>query len=465
MKRDERRGVHRLDSPARRRLLKFASASGLLACLERNIAMAQGATDFRAIVCIFLAGGNDGENTLIRHDTPGYQAYAAVRTSASGLNIPRDQLLPVQPARSATPPLGFHPSCAELASLFERKRLAVIANMGVLAAPVTRATVQASGATPANLFSHSDQQLITQTADPTGTSHFGWGGRIADRLDTFNVGTAFPPLVTTSGLRPFCAGMTSIPVSLGIGNNSQALGYSGDGRYDFDVLRDAAMREILAQERTNIYDAVAQLYAEEGFAAASVVAPILQGPNSMTAPHFSQLNSYFQGQIGNIARLIEAREQTKLKRQVFFAHQGGYDTHSGQLGIHAGLLAELSKGLGAFDRAMDAIGLSQKVTVLVISEFGRTFKPAGNQGTDHGWGNYAFVLGGAVNGGDVYGTLPTMALNGPDDFSDAGRWIPTTSLEQCGATLCRWFGIPESDLPYVFPNIAAFPNTNLGFMA
>ena len=154
-----------------------------------------------------------------------------------------------------------------------------------------------------------------------------------------------------------------------------------------------------------------------------------------------------------------------MKRQVFFVSQRGYDTHGDQSVSHQRLLTDLAPALSAFQEAVGALGLARNVTPFTLSEFGRTFKPASNAGTDHGWGNYAFVVGGAVKGGDFYGTVPTLTLNGPDDFGKEGHWIPTTSLEQYGATLCRWFGIAEADLPYVFPNIGAFPNTNLGFMA
>ena len=154
-----------------------------------------------------------------------------------------------------------------------------------------------------------------------------------------------------------------------------------------------------------------------------------------------------------------------MRRQVFYAHQWGYDTHGSQPTLQATLLGDLSRALKAFQDAMEAIALADTVTAFTLSDFGRTFKPASNQGTDHGWGNYAFVMGGAVKGGDFYGTVPAAALNGPDDFGKEGRWIPSTSVEQYGATLCRWFDIAEGDLSYIFPNIGAFANTRLGFMA
>jgi len=450
-------------SPTRRRLLESAAASALLAAVARNVTLAQTAPDYKALVCIYMQGGNDGENTLIRYDSTGYQSYAAIRSPASGLNIPQAQLLPIQPASSPTP-FGFHPACAPIKTLFDHKRLAIVANMGMLVQPSTRAGLETQGAPrPANLFSHSDQELALQSGDPAGFTRAGWGGRIADRLDSANPGTLFPALVSTNGLHTFASGRTSIPLTVPE-NPYFTLFSSGDNQYQYDVLRDAAMRDILAQDLSNGYDVAAQMLSEQGLASSSVVFPILQNSNSTVTTFFANLTSSVANQFRTVAHLIEGRGQTHLRRQVFYLHQWGYDTHGSQLALQQTLLGDLSQAMKAFHDAMSALGLGSQVTTFTLSDFGRTLKPASNGGTDHGWGNYAFVMGGAVKGGDFYGKQPTQALDGPDDLGSDGRWIPTTSLEQYGATLCRWFGIAEADLPYVFPNIGAFANTDLGFM-
>ena len=455
-----------LPSATRRRLLKAFAASGLLAAIERNWALAQSAPDYKALVCIYLHGGNDGDNTIVRFDSAGYQNYASIRTPASGINIPQAQLLPIQPVGLAES-YGLHPACAPLQSLFEQKKLAVIANMGVLVQPSTKVGLATqSEARPANLFSHLDQEMEIQTGDWSAFNRVGWGGRIADKLDPFNPGTLFPALVTTAGMKIFTAGRTSIPFSIPSDNTySITLQPSGDSSYQFDVLSEAAQREILAQNYGNTYDFAAKLLSEEGFKSASIVAPILQNTASIVRPLFGNLNSSIARQLKTIALLIEGRAQTQMKRQVFYAYDTGYDTHGAQAAYHPPLLNDLSLALKAFDDVTTALGLSGNVTTFTLSDFGRTFKPAANAGTDHGWGNHAFVLGGAVKGGAFYGTMPTQVLDGPDDLEGSGRWIPTTSLEQYGATLTRWLGIAEADLPYVFPNLAAFPNTNMGFMA
>ncbi len=449
-----------LTSPQRRRLLELFGATGLLAAVGRNVALAQSAPDYKALVAIYLDGGNDGENTLVRYDTVGYQNYASVRTPDSGINIPRAQLLPIQP-RSVATPFGFHPACGPFQALFEQKKLAVIANVGILAQPATKVGLNQGAPRPANLFSHSDQTLAMQSADTTAFNRLGWGGRMADRLATMNPGL-FPPLLTTAGQRTFTSGQATIPLDV---RDTGSVNLVGSGEFQFDALRDAAAQEILSQTRANAYDLAAQLLSEEGYSHASVVAPILSNTASIVPQIFAGLTSDLARRLQTVAMMVEGRAHTQLKRQVFFVSHSPYDTHAGQPQDHQNRLSELSQAIKAFQDAMAALGMENSVTTFTFSDFGRTFKPAAGQGTDHGWGGYAFVVGGAVNGGDFYGTLPTQALDGPDDITKEGRWIPTTSLEQYAAPMARWLGIAEGDLPYVFPNIGAFPNTNLGFMS
>ena len=449
-----------LHSPQRRALLKSLAATGLMSALERNLALAQAAPDYRALVGVYLQGGNDSDNTLIRYDNEGYRNYAAVRTPGSGINIPQSQLLPVQPA-SLTTPFGFHPACGPLKILFEQKRLAVVANVGMLTQPVTKTMINAGNAVPANLFSHSDQELAIQSGDQAGYTRTGWGGRIADRLGSFQPGILFPPLASARGQRTFVVGNTSIPLDVS-GLSGLLLG--GSGVFQLDGLRDAAIREILSDTSLNVYDQGAQLLARQGFANASVAAPILSDRNSGVPPYFAGQGSQLSRWMKTVAQLIEGRAKTQLKRQVFFVNHGGFDTHANQSGDHENALRDLSQSINAFYSAIVAMGLENNVTLFTFSDFGRTFKPATGAGTDHGWGSSNFALGGAVKGGDFYGKLPVQLLGGPDDITSDGRWIPTTSLEQFAAPLVRWLGIPETDLAYVFPNISAFDTTVLNYL-
>lgn len=444
----------------RRRLLRMFGAGVGGAFLWPQIAAAQ-TSDYRALVCVLLEGGSDGENTLIRYDSTGYQQYASVRTVASGINIPQSTLLPIQPP-SQSVPYGLHPACGPLQTLFNQKKLAVLANVGMLKRPVTRAGLIAkTDPRPAQLFSHADQVRQVQTADATDILQTGWGGRLADRLSTFNAGNPFPPLTTLGDVKPFINGNTSIPLALPT-NDFFAIMESGN--VQVTGLRDAALLQMLGETRSNLYERAAQTLANQSLQSSTVVNPILGNQNTPVTALFNSQYSDIGRQLRQVARLIEAREKTGLKRQVFFVRQALHDTHTGQLGGQQGLLSSLTSALQAFSESMLTLGLDQNVTTFTLSDFGRTFKPAAGAGTDHGWGNYAFVMGGAVKGGDFYGRVATPILGGPDDLGDDGRWIPTTSIEQYGATLANWFGIDAQAMSYVFPNLASFSTGDLGFM-
>ncbi|MEP7208526.1 MAG: DUF1501 domain-containing protein [Casimicrobiaceae bacterium] len=432
--------------------------------MAQGIALPRKAPEYRALVCVYQQGGNDGENTLIPYDNRAYANYAAIRSPGSGLNIAHADLLPIQSVRLSRA-FGFHPACGPLQKLFERKDLAVVANVGMLVQPSTKEGLVSRGARrPANLFSHADQQLELQSGDYSGFTRIGWGGRIADKLEVLNGGIAFPPLVSTSGPRPFGNGRMSVPLTVPEFARLTLLG-SGPGQQSFDALRDAAMREIMTQPSRNVYEKAVNRYSQQGLTSAATVLPILQNPASIVPQFFDGLNSSIARQLKTVAQLIEGREHIRLRRQVFYVNQGGYDTHAAQMRIHQQLLGDFSRAIDAFQNAMAALGTADAVTTFTLSDFGRTLKPAGAWGTDHGWGNYAFVIGGATNGGDFFGTVPAPVLNGPDDLGQDGRWIPTTSIEQFGAPLARWLGIGEPDLHYVFPNIGAFAQTDLGFMS
>jgi hypothetical protein len=297
-------------------------------------------------------------------------------------------------------------------------------------------------------------ELAVHSADASGFTRTGWGGRAADKLEALTPEVLFPVMTSINSLRSYSLAKTSIPLTV---PDNPWFSLAGTNNWELDAARDAAMREILALPRANVYDDVAQILAEEGLAASSVVHPILQAQGSVVAPFFAGIDTQIGRQLKTIALLIEGRAQTKVRRQLFYAHQWGYDTHGGQPVVHNNLLGDLSQALVAFQAAMNAIGTAPSVTTFTFSEFGRTFKPASNAGTDHGWGTYAMALGGAVKGGAFYGKLPETALDGPDDLGKEGRWIPTTSIETFGATLMRWLGVPEGDLPYVFPNPRRVP--------
>ena len=452
---------------ARRRFLARAgalTAGGLATRLlplsalgTSTLAGAQAADDYKALVCVFLYGGVDGNNLVVPMDSAGYAQYSAVRTVASGVNLTQAELLPIQP--SNTPgPYGLHPELSELHPLFAQRRLAILANVGPLNAPTTKATYIARR--PDNLFSHSDQQNQWQSSVSAGQSRSGWGGRIADQMAGMN--GSFPVVTSIAGSTLFIAGNASSPLALPASGGLSMTGFNGSAAAN---ARLAAYQAILRADRDNAYVAAASDIASQASSLSLVVNPVLSSTTSAAVPFFNGQASSIAQQLLQVAKLIEARGQVGARRQLFFVSLGGFDTHSNELAVLTNLLGQLSPALRAFQDAMAQLGVADRVTTFTLSDFGRTFQPASGAGTDHAWGNHMLVMGGAVRGGQMYGTYPTLARAGPDDADVNGRWIPTTSVEQYGATLARWFGLTAPQLAAVFPNLSLFPAADIGFMS
>jgi len=417
---------------------------------------AQTADDYKALVCVFLFGGVDGNSVVVPNDATGYSQYAAVRTTSSGLNIPQAQLLPVQATGGAS--FGLHPDLLEIHPLFAQKKLAILANVGPLTAPTTKASY--TTLRPSNLFSHSDQQAQWQSAVSTGPSPTGWGGRIADALGT-SYGT-FPVITSVAGATLFVSGNASSPLAVPTSGGLALQGYNTSAA---SSARMAALQSILAADEPNGYVKAAADVSRRAISISGTINPILTSTTSAAVPIFAGLTSSIAQQLLQVAKLIEARAQTGARRQVFFVSLGGFDTHNNELATLTNLLGDLSPAMRAFYDATVQLGVASQVTTFTLSDFGRTFQPASGGGTDHAWGNHHLVMGGAVRGGDLYGRYPTLALGGPDDAQSEGRWIPTTSVDQYGATLARWFGVTEPQLASIFPNLSRFPTPDLGFLA
>lgn len=435
------------------RMAMGLGAAGALGQLGGINALAQtNAPGYKALVCVFLFGGCDANSLLIPTDNAGYTAYTNVRRSIA---IPQSQLLPVTTQGSAT--YGLPPAMPGLQSLFQTGKAAVVANVGTLVRPVTRAQYQANQQpVPANLFSHSDQQQQWQSATPIGIAQSGWAGRIADQVQTLNQPSKFPAAVSVNGNSLFLIGQQTQPSQIASPN----LAVLGQQKRAGDSERLNALQQVLTLASgatlvqaagTRINDSLTVLrQASDAFATL---------PNLTTPFPTTSLGN----QLRQIVRLIQIRDTVGLQRQIFFCSQGGYDTHENQTAAHPRLLTELSEAIAAFQLAMEELGLSEKVTLFTESEFSRTFQPNASNGTDHAWGGHQFVTGGAVQGG-FYGTYPSMVLGGADDSGSRGNWIPSTSLDQYGATLARWFGVPEAGLSTVFPNLGNFATANLGFL-
>jgi len=455
--------------PARRAFLRRAvalSTAGLATRLDLiGLAAAASApaapdSDYKALVCVFMFGGNDGNNTLVPLDASGYGAYAAVRTAASGIQLPQSSLLPIQPANTATP-YGLHPALGELQVLFGAKRLALLANVGTLVAPTTQAQYNA-GMRPLSLYSHADQQAQWQSAIVDAAAGTGWGGRLADRMASSNAATGFPVVTSLDGTVLYTTGTHTSPLAIPVSGSFALAGFDGTAT---STARLAAMKALQAQPATNAFVGTANAIGTQALQLSATVNPILASTTSAIAPLFASLNTDTARQLYQVAKLIEARATTGAKRQIFFVQLGSFDTHNDQINRQQNLFAELAPALKAFYDATTALGVGRQVTTFSLSDFGRTLQPASGGGSDHAWGSHHFILGDAVNGGTLYGQYPQLVLGGPNDAEKEGRWIPTTAVDQYGATLATWFGVPAGDLASVFPNLSRFPAANLGFMS
>ncbi|CAN5535461.1 DUF1501 domain-containing protein [soil metagenome] len=452
------------DTPTRRTFIRQAACAtlgtaGLLNTIfdlrKLSAATVSAPGDYKALVCLFLFGGNDANNALIPHDTAGYSSYAAAR---GGLALPRTALLRLKLQNGDGRDFAFHPRMAEMQSLFHAGKLGIIANVGTLVAPVTRAEFLAGrAAVPHQLFSHADQSVQWQTSVSDKPTRTGWGGRTADLLQSLNGESKISLTISLAGTNMFEVGNSVFPYQISPQGSIALNGLTGSPNAN---VRREAFKELLKLPHQNILE---QAYADtvsRSIADSELLTSALAGvPSLKTEFRPGGLGA----QLSMVAKLIAARQNLNMRRQIFFVAVQGYDTHGRQLPAQANLLGELSQGLSAFYRATEELGVAEQVTSFTASDFGRTF-PTNGGGSDHGWGSHHFVVGGAVRGGRLYGKFPTLAVNGPDD-TGRGRWIPTTSVDEFSATLASWFGIRASEMPTVLPNIGRFEHPNLGFLS
>ncbi len=455
---------------SRRRFIGRACAAvgttGMLSALAQlrmigALAADSAPSDYKALVCLFLYGGNDSNNLLIPTDTTNYNLYA---TDRSVLALPQAGLLPISPkSYSDGRTWGLHPSLVEVQGLFAGGSLAIMANTGTLVQPVTLAQYNAGTvALPPQLFSHADQQVQWQSSIPDQPFVSGWGGRLADIVNALNSNPKISMSVTVAGQNSFQVGKTVTQFAV---NSSGAAVLSGTTGGSLATSRYAAQQSILNLQEQNLFEA-----AFGGLTVTSIADTQLLNTMLAAAPALATTfpTNGIGAQMKMIARMIGIAPQLGLTRQVFFASLGGFDLHSDQLPAHATLFQELSQGLNAFNAATTELGVQNQVTTFTASDFSRTFNTNGTNngtaGSDHGWGSHHLVMGGAVNGGDIYGQVPLLELGGPED-TGRGRWIPTTSVDEYAATLATWFGVSASNLPVVLPNLGRFGTSNLGFMA
>jgi uncharacterized protein (DUF1501 family) len=444
----------------RRTWLQQAGAAGMLLGLGRQARAQQAnATDYKALVCVFLFGGNDGNNMVVPLGD-GYAHYAKAR-SAAGLAIAADQLVPLPDVTDATGAArhGLHPALKPLEAVWAQQSLALLFNTGPLVEPITRAGFLKAAARPDNLFSHADQQEIAQALAGSTSTGTGWGFRLA-RQGLLGAGR-LPGLISFAGNQRFLQGDVRQALVLPPRGN---FGINGNGSDAVSQARMEAFRAIWASAGSPI-GAQAGVIVDAALSAAGFVNPLLNAASPPSSAPFAALKSDISQQLLRVARLVEARERIGNPRQVFFVSMGGFDTHVNQRADQDRLLGELAAALRAFHDATLNLGVADRVTTFTLSDFARTLKPNNGGGTDHGWGNHQLVMGGAVRGQRSYGVFPTLVAGGPDDAGNEGRWIPTTAYEQVVATLARWFGVSAEGLADIAPNLARFAGADLGFMA
>ncbi len=438
------------------------------------------AADYKALVCVFLYGGNDGLNTIVPTDSARYAQYSAVR---GALAIPRDRLVAL-PGTT----FGLHPSLMALSTAATAGHIAPVFNVGPLYAPLTKAqyrsTPNGAALKPDGLFSHSDQQVLWESATTRAQERSGWGGRASSAMGTVN------PVISVGGNARF--GLTTLQSPLVLPDPGSTFGAYGLQPEDLNwaprIARKAAIDVMYSQKQdTVLADAYARMQ-REAFAVSQrlgvlvKIEPGTSGANPAIDAAFAPITSGGRittdlgRQLYQVAKLIAGNATVGGDRQIFFAQAGGFDTHAGQVaggatdGEHARRLQEVGDALGAFYTAMRNLGLGQAVTTFTESDFGRTFKPNSSNGTDHAWGNQHLVIGGAVQGRATYGSYPQLVLGGDDDvgtdpWEQQGRWIPTTSVDQYAATLLGWFGASDAQLDTTLPNLRNFgTRRRLGFV-
>ena len=445
---------------SRRQFIAKTTAASLLTRFGLLNSFAQSALpaptdDYKALVCIFLTGGNDGHNMLIPQSGTQFTNYKSIRGSLA-LPDPNASLLPITNATDGLP-YALNSGLSSLQPYWAQGQLAMVANMGMLVTPTSQYDYQHGKVTvPDSLFSHSDQMQQMQSGVPSSAGGTGWGGRVADGVQSMNGTSTFPTTCSIAGPALFCNGKVVQSCALLPGFNLDA-----DGMQLWPVNAGTSRMQGLQQVlQFNSGLSLIQA-ANEARQDAIALNAMLTGGSASLATQFP--GTSLGTQLQQVASIIKLRSSTGMKRQVFFCALGGFDTHGGQSWQQYDLFQQLSDALVAFYKATtEDLQIPNQITSFTLSDFGRTLQPSGS-GTDHGWGNHHILFGGAVQGGKIYGTFPQLVLGGPDDSGVRGAMIPTTSIDQFGATLAAWMGVPTAAIPQVFTNLPNFTTQNLGF--
>jgi uncharacterized protein (DUF1501 family) len=459
--------------------LGAVSAMGAGAPLALNLAaVGQAAaftnTDYKALVCVFLLGGNDHANTVVPYDNANYNRYSSIRgggpgQTAGGIAFGREQLsataLTPLASQTLTDDLQYAlaPGLPRLKSSWDAGQCAILLNVGPLVVPLTLAQYNSSDRIkyplPPRLFSHNDQQSVWQAQDSEGAS-VGWGGRMSDLALSGNGSTSALTCISAGGNAVYLSGNDVVQYQVSTSGPSPVWAARYD-RYG-GALKANLFKELVTQSSTNLLENEFTTVTRRAIELQQIVADALAPVTLNTSFDLDNKNNSFADQLKIVARLIGARGALGLKRQVFFVQLGGFDNHDSLMFDHALRMAQVNEGLGQFQLALAELGVADKVTTFTASDFGRTLSSNGN-GSDHGWGGHHFIMGAAVRGGRYYGTAPRVSLSS-DDQVGQGRLLPSTSVDQYAATLARWFGVSPTEMPTILPNIGNFATADLGFM-
>lgn len=463
---------------SRRAFLRYASTlsvAGAATPFALNLAAlsaaaAQPAEDYKALVCVFLQGGNDQANSVIATDPDSWSIYNRLRNSGAPIAVAEagspNGARPVSTLSAhAGRTFALHPQLGQMADLYDAGKLAIVSNVGPLIEPLTRAGyLNEQGQVPPKLFSHNDQTSVWQAFAPEGALH-GWGGRMGDLMAAMNTEQSFT-CVSPAGNAVWISGRETVPYQVGVSGPAQINGVNGGLSWSPQV--SDIFEKIITASSANVFEQSlatltrASIEGQQRLQSALVDDDVLP-PVPVLAS--SGRPNWLATQLRIVARIIGGRQQLGMRRQIFLVTLGGFDTHDNQVTRHGPLLEELSQGVGYFNSLMNhqAIAASDQVTTMTASEFGRTLVTNGD-GTDHGWGSHHFVTGDAVAGGDIYGRFPEYSPDGPDDVGN-GRLLPALSVDQYGSTLAKWFGVDDGMLNDVFPNLDNFDSVrDLGFM-
>lgn len=420
-----------------------------------------GGSDYKALVCLFLAGGADSYNFLPPYGINEYNEYSAVRAN---LALPQDSILPITLANPIGKELGMHPGMTELHSMFQAGNLAWVTNVGTLIEPTTLAQYEAeSTRLPLGLYSHADQIKQWQTSVPQSGDAIGWAGRTADLLHSLNDNDKISMNISIAGSNVWQNGNNTFQYSISSdGNGSEGL-TTHDWHWNGYPARGAAIDSMMDIEYENLFKKTFVQSTKNAVDAHEEFSSAVDGITFNTV--FP--DNYFARQLQMVARTIAARSTLGMRRQTFFVQFGGWDHHDEVLVNMGNMAPVISSAVAAFYSALEEINEQNNVTLFSASDFGRTLTSNG-EGSDHAWGGNHFVAGGAVNGQNVYGTYPDLYQGNPVD-TGRGRLIPTTSVDEYFAELALWFGVSPQDLPIVLPNVTNFmtpgPTGPLGMMS